>query len=267
MNKKEKKFLQQFHARAGTCIREHGMIDDRDRLMIGVSGGKDSLALLKTLVGRKKFTDKDYSLTAVFVDIREIPYKTDLVWLKDFCHQLDVPLHVEQISVDFSKADKSSTCFYCSWHRRKTLFELGKRLNFNKIVLGHHRDDALETMMLNLISHGTFSSLPGKLPMFNGRVNIIRPLLYHTDKQTREYARILGFPLRNEPCPYEDKTQRIEIRHLLDDMEKRFPAARKNMFKAMSSIYLDYLPGADKEKAVIRDARIQKTNGNTDSTR
>lgn len=265
MNKKEKKFLQQFYARAGACIREHNMIEDGDRLMVGVSGGKDSLALLKTLAGRKNFSEKHYTLIAVFVDIHEIPYKTDLSWLKNFCDALDVPLHVEHISVDFSQTGNQSTCFYCSWHRRKTLFELGKNMEVNKIALGHHRDDALETMMLNMVSHGTLSSMPGNLPMFGGRVNLIRPLLKHTEDQTREFARVMGFPLNNAPCPYEDNTRRIQIREMLHAIEEQFPGARKNMFKSMSNIYLDYLPSSYKEKAIIRDNRILKAGGNTEN--
>ncbi len=256
MNKAEKRFIQQFYARAGACIREHKMIAEGDRILIGVSGGKDSLALLKTLAGRRRFSDVGYSLEAVFIDIREIPYKTDLSWLQSFCNELNVPLHVKAISVNFSKTDKQSTCFYCSWHRRKALFELGKTMDITKIALGHHRDDALETLMLNMLSHGTMSSMPGRLPMFGGRVELIRPLLYHTDEQSREFARLMEFPLSNEPCPYEDKTRRIEIRKLLQDMEQRFPAANKNLFKAMGAIYLDYLPAVNKEAAVIRDKRI-----------
>ncbi|MFO7790279.1 MAG: tRNA lysidine(34) synthetase [Bacteroidota bacterium] len=263
MRKKDKQFLQRFYAITGACIREHNMIADGDKLMLGVSGGKDSLALLKTLAGRKKFSDKQYALTAVFVDIGEIPYKTDVMWLKDYCNELNVPLHIEYVSVDFSKSDKATACFYCSWHRRKTLFELGQSMGFNKIVLGHHRDDALETMMLNMLSHGTFSSMPGMLPMFDGRIKIIRPLLYHTDAETREFARIMQFPLKNQPCPFEDKTRRVKIRHMLDEMENRFPAARKNMFKAMSQIYIDYLPVVDKKKAVISDHKINRTKDKT----
>jgi tRNA(Ile)-lysidine synthase TilS/MesJ len=232
------------------------MIAEGDRILVGVSGGKDSLALLKTLAGRRRFSDVNYSIEAVFVDVKEIPYKTDLGWLQRFCKDMDVPLHVKELSVDFDKTDKQSTCFYCSWHRRKALFELGKRMDITKIALGHHRDDALETLMLNMVSHGTMSSMPGRLPMFGGRVELIRPLLYHTDEQSREFARLMQFPLSNQPCPYEDKTRRMEIRQLLDDMEQRFPAANKNLFKAMSAIYLDYLPAADKEAAIIRDERI-----------
>ncbi|MFO7879115.1 MAG: tRNA lysidine(34) synthetase [Bacteroidota bacterium] len=256
MEKAEKRFIQQFYARAGACIREHDMIAEGDRILIGVSGGKDSLALLKTLTGRRKFSDVAYHLEAVFVDIKEVPYKTDINWLQRFCRDLDVTLHIKEISVDFSRTDKQSTCFYCSWHRRKALFELGKSMDINKIALGHHSDDAVETLMLNMLSHGTISSMPGRLPMFGGRVELIRPLLYHTDKQSREFAGLMDFPLNNLPCPHEDKTRRMEIRQLLQDMESRFPAANKNLFKAMDAIYLDYLPAANKENAIKRDERI-----------
>jgi tRNA(Ile)-lysidine synthase TilS/MesJ len=257
MNKLDKRFVQQFYAKVGSCIHDYQMIQDGDNVLVGVSGGKDSLALLHTLAGRRRFSDVKYNLTAVHIDVEELPYKIDNKWLQKYCDDLDVPLLFEKISVDFTKTEKSSTCFYCSWNRRKRLFELTKDLNVNKLALGHHRDDALETMMLNMISHGTLSSMSGKLPMFEGRVNLIRPLLYMAETETVKFVEIMKFPLENVKCPHEDLTRRIQMRNLLDDMENKFPAARKNMFKSMSNIYLDYLPASDKESAIIRDERIR----------
>lgn len=255
MEKLEKRFVQQFYAKIGSCIHDYDMLQDGDRVLVGLSGGKDSLALLKSLAGRQRFSKVKYDLLAVHIDVVEVPYKVDFDWMQSFCDKLNVPLHVEKISVDFSSTKKDSTCFYCSWNRRKRLFEMTKEMNVSKLALGHHRDDALETALLNMISHGTLSSLPGKLKMFDGRVQLIRPLLYLTDEETRQFAEIQAFPLQNIQCPYENATRRFEMRDLLDEMQHRFPEARVNMYKALSQIYLDYLPVANKDSAIIRDTR------------
>jgi tRNA(Ile)-lysidine synthetase-like protein len=255
MNKLEKRFVQKFYARVGACIHAHDMLQDGDKVCVGLSGGKDSLALLQTLAGRRKFSETKYDLIAVHIDVQEVPYKVDNQWLQQFCDELEVPLIIEKVSVDFNKTAKDSTCFYCSWNRRKRLFEMTKQLDVNKLALGHHRDDALETMMLNMISHGTLSAMPGKLPMFEGRIQLIRPMLDLTSDDTQRFADIHQFPTERKKCPYENSTRRFEVRDLLNDIQAKFPEAKINMYKSLSNIYLDYMPAADKEAAVIRDAR------------
>ncbi len=237
MNKLDKRFVQKFYARAGASIHAYDMIQANDRILVGVSGGKDSLALLQTLAGRRKFSDIKYHLIAVHINVEEVPYKVNTEWLKDFCRQLDVPLHIENIHVDFTQ-------FYCSWNRRKQLFEITKKLNVNKLALGHHKDDALETLMLNMISHGTLSSMPGKLKMFD-----------ITNDECIKFSHIHQYPLEKAKCPHENATRRFEMRELLNGIEKQFPAAKKNIYKSLSQIYLDYLPNPNKEDAIIRDKR------------
>jgi len=255
MNKLDKRFVQQLYARVGACIHAHDMLQDGDSICVGLSGGKDSLTLLQTLSGRRKFSKIKYDLIAVHIDVQEIPYKVDNQWLKEFCENLDVPLVIDKIAVDFNQTAKDSTCFYCSWNRRKRLFEITKQLNVNKLALGHHRDDALETMMLNMISHGTLSSMSGKLSMFEGRIELIRPMLEINSLETQRFADIHQFPSERKKCPHENSTRRIEMRNLLSEIQAKFPEAKINMFKALSNIYLDYLPAVNKNEAIIRDSR------------
>ncbi len=255
MNKLEKRFVQQFYAQIGACIHAHDMLQENDKVCVGLSGGKDSLALLQTLAGRRKFSKIKYQLIALHIDVQEVPYKVDNQWLQQFCDNLEVPLIIEKLSVDFSQTTKDSTCFYCSWNRRKRLFEMTKSLDANKLALGHHRDDALETMMLNMISYGTLSSMPGKLSMFEGRIMLIRPMLDISSSDSQRFADIHQFPSEQKKCPYENTTRRFEMRDLLNDIQTKFPEAKVNMYKALSNIYLDYLPAANKETAVIRDPR------------
>ena len=242
MDKKEKIFLRKFHGKFGYTIRNYQLINNGDRILVGVSGGKDSLCLLQCLANRRKYSKEKYQLEAVFVDIEEVPYKIDQNYLKEFCKNLGVNLHIIKKEIDIEHRPKKSVCFYCSWHRRKVMFSLRKELNCNKLALGHHADDALETLFLNMVYHGTISSLPAKLSMFDGDMQLIRPLIDFEETEILEYSRINAYPLNNTACPYEDKTQRIKAKKVIEQIVKSFPSSRKNMMQAMRNIYIEYLP-------------------------
>jgi tRNA(Ile)-lysidine synthase TilS/MesJ len=149
----------------------------------------------------------------------------------------------DEISIDhFANPDKTP-CFVCSWHRRKRLFDLTRQLDCNKLALGHHMDDAIETVMMNMIYHGSISSLPAKLKMFNGRVYLIRPLIELMQKEMLHIAQLKGYPKLKKECPYNDATRRTSMRRLIDGIEDMNHLARKNLFRSMGNINSEYLPG------------------------
>jgi tRNA 2-thiocytidine biosynthesis protein TtcA len=251
MDKKEKIFVRKFHGKFGYAIRNYQLIQDGDKILVGVSGGKDSLCLLQCLANRRKYSKEKYQIEAVFVDIQEVPYKIDQNYLKQFCNNLGVKLHIIKKKINIENRPKKSLCFYCSWHRRKIMFSLRKDLNCNKLALGHHADDALETLLLNMVFHGTISSLPAKLNMFDGDMQLIRPLIDFQEADIIEYSRIFDYPLNNIACPYEDKTQRLKAKKLVEQIVKIFPNSRKNMMEAMRNIYIEYLPLQDGKTGII----------------
>lgn len=251
MDKKSQIFIRKFRGKFGKSIHKYQLINDADHILVGISGGKDSLCLLESLAHRLRYSKEQYKLTAAYIDIKQIPYKVNKEWLKNFCNEIGVPLIIKDVELDLSTAKNKSICFYCSWERRKTLFNLRKELGCNKLALGHHADDALETLLLNMVYHGTISSLPAKLQMFEGEMQLIRPLIEFSDDETTKFAKIMEYPLNNTPCPNEDKTSRTKARKMLNEISNSFPQARKNMMNAMQNIYIEYLPNADEHNPII----------------
>lgn len=238
----DKKYFQQIRQTVGRSINRHQLIEANDNILIGLSGGKDSLALVEILALRRKYLPIDYQLTAVHVDIRGMQYQADLEFLSEFCHKLDVAFEHRTVEAKLKTDSRKTPCFFCAWTRRKTLFTLTRELQCNKLALGHHMDDANETLMLNMIYHGSLSSLPIKLQMFDGRIELIRPLLHLTDEQLKEYAHRRCFPTMPKDCPYQEDSQRNNIKQLLQNMYQQNRSARINIFNAASNVFSEYLP-------------------------
>lgn len=239
---KSRKQFEKICKKVGKTIFDFHLIDDKDRILVGLSGGKDSLILLEALADRKKHIPVSFELFAVHVSATNVGYKADTDYLSGFCKEINVALYMENIEIDFARKPEKPPCFICSWDRRKKIFARAKELNCNKIALGHHYDDAIQTMLLNMIYHGSYSSLPQKLSMFGGRVNLIRPLLMIPEKELAYYASLSQFKEYEKSCPYEDSTKRNEIKDLLKMLDRLNKNARKNLFRAMDNIYSDYLP-------------------------
>lgn len=239
---KTRKQFEKICRKAGKTIFDYKLIDDKDRVLVGLSGGKDSMILMEALADRKKHLPVSFELFAIHVIAKNVGYKTDIDYLLDFCKELDVTLYLEDIEVDFSQKPEKPACFICSWERRKKIFAKSKELKCNKIALGHHNDDAIQTMLLNMIYHGSYSSLPQNLEMFGGRVSLIRPLLMIPEKELIYYASLRGFIDHEKSCPYEDLTRRNDMKSLLESIEKLNKDAKKNLFRAMDKIHPDYLP-------------------------
>ncbi len=226
----------------GTTMRDHDMVTENDRVLVGLSGGKDSMILLQALVERQSAVPFNFHIEAAHVEATGIGYHIDREKLTSFCDDLNVPLHYRSIAPDLEKDTSKSACFVCSWHRRKKLFDLTRELDFNKLALGHHRNDALETLMMNMIYHGSISSLPYSLVMFRGRVKLIRPLLDLNENLLQDYAETNGLLKVEKSCPHEDQTQRNKMARLIKEIEALHGRGPHNMFKSMDKIFEEYLP-------------------------
>lgn len=241
------KLFKKICRKAGTTIRDHALIDEGDHILAGISGGKDSMVMLEALAERRKALPFDFHLTAAHVEATGIGYRIDRERLSSFCTSLGIPLHYLTIEPDFNKDPAKSTCFVCSWHRRKKLFDLTRELGANKLALGHHRKDAIETLLLNMIYHGSISSLPYSLRMFDGRVRLIRPLLDLEEPLLTEYASLREMVRIEKSCPHENRTQRQAIDALITQIESLHPAGPINMFRSMGKIFEEYLPVRKRE--------------------
>lgn len=242
----KEKLARKLEKKVGQTLRDHKMIREGDRVLVGLSGGKDSFVLLEALSRRKKSMPFGFDLTAIHIEPLTTGYHIDKTFLQEFCGKLSVPLVLKSIDPDLEKT-KKNPCFVCSWHRRKALFDYSREEKYNLLALGHHRDDALQTLLMNMLYHGSISSLPYKLSMFDGRMLLIRPLMDIWEKDILEYAELRGLKKEVKSCRYENNTKRSYVAKLLKEMEVEYPKAKINIFKAMGNSYGEYLPHSSKD--------------------
>jgi len=242
LSKYQRRHIEHIKNMTAKAIRQYQMIDDGDKVLVAVSGGKDSLVLLEALSAFLKYKVIDFKLEAIHIDVEDVGYLVDREFLKQHSESLGVKINFVTIEAGIENRGKKAPCFVCSWHRRKTMFEYAKSNGFKKLALGHHLDDAVETLMINMAYHGHISSLPGKLKMFDGAMYLIRPLILLTDKDTAEYSNIRNYPKLKLPCPYEDVTKRTTARNLIKQLEEIHPKAKFNLFNSMNNIDEEYLP-------------------------
>jgi tRNA(Ile)-lysidine synthase TilS/MesJ len=247
LSERDKKFLEKVRSKAGEAIHRYGLIAENDRILVGLSGGKDSLALLDILSFRRRHLPVHFDLHAAHIRMKGIPYESDIDYLSDFCSSRDVTFHLREGEVDLSRKPKKQPCFICSRTRRKEMFYLAGELGCSKVALGHHMDDILETLLLNMIFHGAFSTMPPKLYMFKGKFEIIRPFALITGKELERYARIQEYHLQLTKCPHEGNSIKVQIRQMISDMTRVNRLAKINLYRSMTNIEMGYLPGKSEE--------------------
>ena len=242
ISKENRYFLNSVKRISGKAINKFSMIGDGDHVLAAISGGKDSFVMLDILSERRKHIPIDYQITALHVNVKNIGYDIDRKYFEEFCAGLNVKfIYLETSYIDRSEGGKSA-CYLCSMHRRKILFNYMKENRCSKLALGHHMDDAVETLLMNMTFNGQISSMPGKLSMFNGEFDIIRPLILLRNDEIKKYAEIKEFQNQKTVCPFNDKSKRHDMKNFLGEMEKQFPGAVNNIFGSMGDIKPDYLP-------------------------
>lgn len=240
--KENQLFLDKVFRKFRKTIETYGLLSDGDRVLVGLSGGKDSLALLEML-GRKKLSPKPmFSLFALHVSMENIPYKADVDYLKQFAEKCGAEFVHVTTSFDPSTDKRKSPCFLCSWNRRKMLFSVAKEMNCNKIALGHHLDDVLQTLMMNLTFQGSFGTMPPLLKMNKFDMTIIRPMSQIEEKDIQMMATLQNYQKQEKNCPYEEDSHRSDMKELLCRMKEMNPNAANSMWNAMSNIQDEYLP-------------------------
>lgn len=218
------------------CV-DYGLIDDGDRLLIGLSGGKDSLALVELLGKRARIHKPHIEVVAVHVVMKNIPYRSDLDYLRTFCTEHGVRFVVYETEFDASTDTRKSPCFLCSWHRRKALFTVAKQEGCNKIALGHHMDDILQTLLMNLTFQGSFGTMMPRLVMRKFDMTIIRPLCLVHEADLVELASFRGYRKQHKNCPYEHDSHRSPMKGILAQLEAMNPEARYSLWGSMKELF------------------------------
>lgn len=214
-------------------IMEYGLLEEGDRILLGISGGKDSLALLEFMARRARIYRPKIHLEALHVRMANIAYESDDHYLEEFAARHGVTLHLRETSFDASTDTRKSPCFLCSWNRRKMLFETAKELGCNKIALGHHQDDILHTALLNFSFQGQFSTMPARLRMRKFPMTIIRPFCMVQEKDLVAWAALQEYRKQKKQCPYEKDSHRTDMRNIFDQIEQMNPESRHSMWNAL----------------------------------
>jgi tRNA 2-thiocytidine biosynthesis protein TtcA len=238
----ESSVIQKVNQKVGKAIQKYHLIDEGDRILVGLSGGKDSMVLLETLAGRLKYHPLKFELSAIHISLKSQPYSIDLEYLKSFAEQLHVPFISKMIDVDLFESGNNNPCFVCSWNRRKALFETAQELGYNKLALGHHMDDAIETLLMNMAFQSSISSMPPILRMFDGKLFIVRPLSLLTEQEVREFAVVKNFRKEIRNCLYEKDSKRKDIKKMINQLAELNPNVRSNIYASMTNIQNEYLP-------------------------
>ncbi len=218
------------------------MLQDGDRIVVGVSGGADSLTLMWLLAERLPRIPIGFKLFAVHIDPGFEGGFSEV--LKTYCGAAGFDLRVEHTDygvLGHSTLNRENPCFLCSRLRRKRLFEIAAELGCNKLALGHNKDDIIETLFLNLLYAGEISTMVPSQDMFKGKFTVIRPLAYADEKVIRTFAREQHFPEFVNPCPSAGNSKRQEIKTLLNQLYRSNPKIKGNIFRAMSRVKTAYL--------------------------
>ena len=224
------------------ATKNYAMLQDGDKILVALSGGKDSLTMLQLMAERSRIYKPKISIVAAHVKMVNIPYSADFTFFKEFCDILGVELHIVESGFDASTDKRKSPCFLCSWNRRKALFTLAQEIGCNKIALGHNMDDFIETMLMNMTFQGSFSAMTPVMKMDKFPMTIIRPLCLVNENDVEKYAKEKQFPPLKKNCPYENDSHRKSMKELLAHLETLNPEARYNLWGAMSNIQPSLLP-------------------------
>jgi tRNA 2-thiocytidine biosynthesis protein TtcA len=218
------------------------MIDSGDRILVGLSGGKDSWALLWFLLERRKRAPIDFSLVPVYIDPGFDNGPAQVV--ADFTHRMGCPARIEQTDyglIAHSEINRENPCFLCSRLRRKRLFEIAAESGCNKIALGHNKDDLIETFFINMFYAGEMSTMMPCQPFFGGRLMVIRPLAYADESSLIRFAAEMKWPVAENPCPSAGQTKRADIKSMLQGFYHANRKIKGNIFRAMRHVKPEYL--------------------------
>lgn len=233
MKTEQELLFKRLNERFVRAFATYHLLESDDHVLVGLSGGKDSLLLTELLAKRSRISHPRFRVEAIHVRMENINYETSADYLQQFCTNLEVPLHI--VTTRFESSDKKPPCFLCSWNRRKQIFNLAQKLNCNKIALGHHRDDIIHTALMNLTFQGRFGTMPALLKMRKMPLSIIRPLCLIDEADVRRYAELAGYQKLLKLCPYERETNRAAISQLYAAMERMNPEARYSVWNALEA--------------------------------
>jgi len=233
------KLQKRLRREMGQAIADYNMIEDGDRIMVCLSGGKDSYTMLDILLNLKHKAPIEFDVLAVNLDQKQPDFPEHI--LPEYLESMAVPYHViEQDTYSVVKRvipEGKTTCGLCSRMRRGALYAYAEEHGYNKIALGHHRDDILETFFLNMFHGGQLKAMPAKLKSDNGKHIVIRPLAYSREKDIAEFAALKDYPIIPcNLCGSQENLQRVQMKRMLNQWDKEFPGRVETIFNGLKNI-------------------------------
>ena len=223
------------------AIDDYSMIEEGDKIAVGVSAGKDSLTLLAAMAQLRRFYPKKFELIAITVDMG-FKEGMDFTPIRRFCEKLDVPYHIiptEISKIIFDVRKESNPCSLCAKMRRGALHTAAKELGCTSVALGHHFDDVVETFMLNLFFEGRLGCFSPVTHLSRVGIKLIRPMIYMPEKDVKEFTKKNSLPVVASPCPADKNTQREEMKQLLHSLERENKGLRYRIFGALTRGEID----------------------------
>lgn len=225
---------QQYFGRLWRAIIEFDMIAENDRILIGLSGGKDSVFLTYALSIMRDHSPRKFELAAITLDPM-FSTNFDTTVLAEFCASLNVPFHTFQVDIAgiIAKNDGKDPCFSCSFFRRGAINKFARENSFNKIAYAHHHDDAVETFLMSILYSGQIKTFLPKTYLDRTDLTVIRPLIYFRERELRASIKYHGFTPLRSPCPIDGQTKRQEIKDMISSFERQNPMLYSHLSSAM----------------------------------
>ncbi|MGL5348746.1 MAG: tRNA 2-thiocytidine biosynthesis TtcA family protein [Peptostreptococcaceae bacterium] len=226
--------MQKLLSKARQAIQDFNMIQDNDKIAVGLSGGKDSLTLLHILKNYQTFSPQKFELIAITLN----PGGVDNSPLYKFCEELDVPFYEIQTNIKeivFDIRKEKNPCSLCANLRRGALNDNAKKLGCNKVALGHHKDDAIETFLMSMFYEGRVNCFSPKTYMDKQDLTIIRPMIYIEEYMTKKAVKDFDYPVIQNPCPANGHTKRQDTKELITLLNSQMPGVKNNIFGALNN--------------------------------
>lgn len=232
--------IQKLMSPVRKACEDYNMIEEGDKIAIGISGGKDSLTLLYALASMRRFYPKKYSLIAITVDLGWNNF--DLTEIENLCNELDVEYHIiktDIYNIVFNERKETNPCSLCAKMRKGALNNAIKDLGCNKVAYAHHKDDVVDTLMLSIIYEGRIHTFSPVTNLDKTGIQVIRPLLYLHEKDVWAFVNKYNVPVVKSPCPVDKHTKREYVKDLLKDINQTAPGVKDRMFTAVKEAKLE----------------------------
>ncbi|GAA0744360.1 tRNA 2-thiocytidine biosynthesis TtcA family protein [Clostridium oceanicum] len=227
--------MQKLLSKLRKAINDFDLIQDNDKIAVGLSGGKDSICLLQLLKKYQRFSPEKFDLIAIVIDPNS---GADFSPMEEMCSEMDIPIHIYKTNIKeivFDIRKEKNPCSLCANLRRGALNDYAKKLGCNKLALGHHKNDAVETLLMSMFYEGRISSFSPKTYLNRRDITLIRPMVYINEYETKSISKKYNFKIIDNPCPANGYTKREYMKDLISSLEKDIPGIRDRLLGCLTN--------------------------------